>query len=473
MATVIPYDVFQQRQAAIGGRANELQAVAHWITDIFARRGMAVDAEVMTAETGESFIALEHGDGFDVGCTQICRLKANGSWVWLDQNHLPLLQATSLRELGREIAEEGLAASTSTPTPVQPVIEIDELWAIATTAGSAPTVGAQSAATAMPSAAAMALPLERAGEGETDRHLFLVGAYVMLASLTQDDSQTAAPADISSPDDDGPAEATCAAAPKAASDMPATADGDIAMGTVAPTLAEAAPASAPPSDPASTTETAAPPEADASAEAASTPAAVAAAGPPAAMSMLAIADSDAGAILSGGAGGDTLIGGAGNDTLDGGDGDDLLIGGNGDDLLIGGRGHDTLDGGAGNDTLVFGPGDLATGGAGADRFVVAALQPGGGSAPAGHPERSTITDFDPENGDRIDFSRLFAEHRGAGEPEPTFLGNGQFTGAPNEVRVTDTVPPELLASLSGHGVVDVEIVLVGRKTATGDDLILT
>lgn len=471
MATVIPYDVFQQRQAAIGGRANELQAVAHWITDIFARRGMAVDAEVMTADTGESFIALEHGNGFDIGCTQICRLKANGSWVWLDQNHLPLLQATSLRELGREIAEEGLAANAPAPISVQPAIEIDELWAIATAAGSAPTVGSHAAVAAMPSAVA-ALSLERTSDEEAQRHLFLAGAYVMLASLTQDDGQQASPADPSS-SDDSPDAAARAAVSSAATDAPTTTDDDADLGTSAPALAEAAPAGAAPSDPVPATEVAPQPEPSVSTEAEATPAAAAAAGPPAALSVLAIADADTEALLSGGAAGDTLIGGAGNDTLDGGDGDDLLIGGDGDDLLIGGRGHDTLDGGAGNDTLVFGPGDLATGGAGADRFVVAGSPPGTASAAAEHPERSIITDFDPESGDRIDFSRLFAEHRGAGEPEPTFLGNGQFTGAPNEVRVTDTVPPELLASLSGHGVVDVEIVLVGRKTATGDDLILT
>lgn len=472
MATVIPYDVFQQRQAAIGGRANELQAVAHWITDIFARRGMAVDAEVMTADTGESFIALEHGNGFDVGCTQICRLKANGSWVWLDQNHLPLLQATSLRELGREIAEEGLAANAPAPLPVQPAMEIDELWAIATAAGSAPTVGAQSALAALPSAATAASTLERTGDEETQRHLFLAGAYVMLASLTQDDGQQASPADPSS-SDDSPDAAARAAASSAATDTAMATDDDADPGAGAPALAEAAPASAAPSDPVPAAEVAPQPEPGVPAEAEATPAAAAAAGPPAALSMLAIADAETGALLSGGAAGDTLIGGTGNDTLDGGGGDDLLIGGDGDDLLIGGRGHDTLDGGAGNDTLVFGPGDLATGGAGADRFVVAALDSGADFAAAGYPGRSIITDFDPESGDRIDFSRLFAEHRGAGEPEPTFLGHGQFTGAPNEVRVTDTVPPELLASLSGHGVVDVEIVLVGRKTATGDDLILT
>lgn len=99
--------------------------------------------------------------------------------------------------------------------------------------------------------------------------------------------------------------------------------------------------------------------------------------------------------LSGGGGRDTLVGGAGNDRLTGGAGESWLSGGLGDDLLRAGPGNDTLDGDEGNDTLIgndgtatpdslrylnagsgddvlhIGAGDLASGGAGADSFVLA------------------------------------------------------------------------------------------------------
>ncbi len=89
-----------------------------------------------------------------------------------------------------------------------------------------------------------------------------------------------------------------------------------------------------------------------------------------------------------------LYGGTGNDILAGGGGDDVLWGEEGDDRLFGEGGADTLDGGhAGADTLVGGDGDdwialragdLAFGGAGADRFGLSA---DGGT--------SVIADYDP------------------------------------------------------------------------------
>ena len=109
-------------------------------------------------------------------------------------------------------------------------------------------------------------------------------------------------------------------------------------------------------------------------------------------------------VLLGGLGADTLHGGAGNDTLVGDDGDpertdpgegaDLLDGEGGHDTLYGDGGDDTLYGGAGDDVLAGdGGADTLTGGAGADTFVFAA---GDGA--------DTITDFFPEEGDRIDLS---------------------------------------------------------------------
>ena len=114
--------------------------------------------------------------------------------------------------------------------------------------------------------------------------------------------------------------------------------------------------------------------------------------------------------LYGGDDDDTLYGGGGHDVLYGDDddsgaasGDDDLYGGSGDDTLYGDGGNDVLQGGADDDTLYGGSGhdvlygdggaDSLTGGTGADTFVFAA---GDGA--------DTITDFFPEEGDRIDLS---------------------------------------------------------------------
>ena len=161
--------------------------------------------------------------------------------------------------------------------------------------------------------------------------------------------------------------------------------------------------------------------------------------------------------IDGRAGNDTLYGGSGHDSLYGGRGDDLIFASAEDSVVDGGAGLDTvsflhsatgvrvelfdgglglwpeidpitfrphvlrnienvtgsnyadfingnravneLDGGAGNDRLLaFGSGDFLTGGAGADRFdvrqVVGAVRRG--------TETVTITDFQYDDGDRID-----------------------------------------------------------------------
>ncbi|MDA8914991.1 hypothetical protein N9J51_01845 [Alphaproteobacteria bacterium] len=96
-------------------------------------------------------------------------------------------------------------------------------------------------------------------------------------------------------------------------------------------------------------------------------------------------------ILHGGVGNDWLNGGAGDDILHGGEGDDWLIGGDGDnilnggagvDVLIGGAGVNTLKGDAGDDIIAFfnGGQETATGGAGADKFVINVLDGVGVSA---------------------------------------------------------------------------------------------
>lgn len=92
--------------------------------------------------------------------------------------------------------------------------------------------------------------------------------------------------------------------------------------------------------------------------------------------------------------------------IKGGDGDDLLIGsaraerllgGNGEDTLVGGGGRDTLDGGAGDDWIFLTSEATATGGAGADTFVIVAPTILGDAGTL----LGTITDFQESEGDRL------------------------------------------------------------------------
>lgn len=120
-------------------------------------------------------------------------------------------------------------------------------------------------------------------------------------------------------------------------------------------------------------------------------------------------------------GDDVLQGTAGDELLAGLGGNDSLSGDAGNDRLLGGAGQDTLDGGAGNDVLVL-DGDQGavsyftgmagvgtrTGGAGADRFLVA--PDGGGSLGVGMvgsdlTASNLIADFEVGQ-DKIDLSRF-------------------------------------------------------------------
>ncbi|WP_421262162.1 retention module-containing protein [Aeromonas jandaei] len=72
--------------------------------------------------------------------------------------------------------------------------------------------------------------------------------------------------------------------------------------------------------------------------------------------------------------------------------DDILFGSSGDDRLIGGQGNDILTGGAGSDLFVWQKGDEGS---------------------QGQPAIDTITDFHPEQGDRIDLADLLQGGPGA------------------------------------------------------------
>jgi len=129
--------------------------------------------------------------------------------------------------------------------------------------------------------------------------------------------------------------------------------------------------------------------------------------------------------LTGTALADTIYGMDGNDILDGDAGADILWGGNGNDTLIGGRGADVLIGGAGNDTF---------------RYL---------SLEEVHLDR--IVDFSA--GDQIDLSAIAGLR---------FLGEGAFTGAAGDVRVSYAAGlTTLLFDTRGYGTADVVLTLDG------------
>lgn len=132
--------------------------------------------------------------------------------------------------------------------------------------------------------------------------------------------------------------------------------------------------------------------------------------------------------LKGKGGDDTLTGGSGEDTLTGGSGNDNLTGSSGNDNLTGGSGNDTLKGGSGNDNL--------TGGSGADTFVF--------TFSYYVPSIDKITDFDADEGDKIQISK---GGFGASSTNQFFYNN--LTGKLLfDASLTDGIAPRHFATLS-------------------------
>ena len=130
-----------------------------------------------------------------------------------------------------------------------------------------------------------------------------------------------------------------------------------------------------------------------------------------------------GDVLYGGSGSDQLFGEAGFDTLRGEDGDDFLYGGQGGDTLVGDQGNDTLDGGSGADTYV--------GSQGGDRFIFDA-----GPVAFGPLQLEIIQDynqgnsglFDPNEGDVIDLTALFAHFGSGGQSRELLVRTASANG---------------------------------------------
>ena len=126
-----------------------------------------------------------------------------------------------------------------------------------------------------------------------------------------------------------------------------------------------------------------------------------------------------------------------------------VTGSNYDDFIYGSRAVNELDGGAGNDHLIAnGSGDFLTGGTGADTFNVSPVV----GAVSRNTETVTVTDFQYNNGDRIDagdatpaqLDWVFGSANDAeGNPQPAWIGTWQLpTGGTFELIVlgADTDP---------------------------------
>lgn len=109
---------------------------------------------------------------------------------------------------------------------------------------------------------------------------------------------------------------------------------------------------------------------------------------------------------------ETVVGGEGNDVITGGETGFIAYGGPGDDTLTSLRDRGVgllyarLDGGAGDDSIIFGEHAVASGGEGADSFLITPRLAGG-------PTPSQITDFDPAEDALV--IQLATNYAGAGE----------------------------------------------------------
>lgn len=130
-----------------------------------------------------------------------------------------------------------------------------------------------------------------------------------------------------------------------------------------------------------------------------------AAQPPAEAPLLAMPDAPAKVevsgpvtILAGGVGDDTLVGTSAAEVISGGAGDDVLIGGGAPAGQV-----DVLDGGAGDDRIVVQSDVVASGGTGADTFVVETPDQSGVSST----NLGVIVDFDELSGDKVKFDTAY------------------------------------------------------------------
>lgn len=185
-------------------------------------------------------------------------------------------------------------------------------------------------------------------------------------------------------------------------------------------------------------------------------------------------------IIYGGDGNDSVMGGAGDDALEGDEGDDIVDGGSGDDgmgggagndVIRGGSGYDWLNGGDGDDILVGGAGnDFLWGGAGTDTFRFDSVS----DSIAGALTREELWDFNTEEGDLINLSRIDANGTAVAGDGAFILNSGSaFGGTRGELIQTDSAAGVILrADVNGDKIADFALLVLGVSSIDADHILL-
>lgn len=163
----------------------------------------------------------------------------------------------------------------------------------------------------------------------------------------------------------------------------------------------------------------------------------------------------------------TITGSAGDDTLEGTAGADIIHGGPGDDVLSGGGAPsgqvDLLDGGSGDDQIAVASDVVASGGTGADTFVVSTPTDSGRSST----NLGVIIDFDELDGDRLQIDTAQKATITSIAPVDDILAN---TAGADAVGLTEATPGQRVGvDIDGDGVEDgyVLVAVVRGKIALG------
>ena len=128
-------------------------------------------------------------------------------------------------------------------------------------------------------------------------------------------------------------------------------------------------------------------------------------------------------------------------------GDDILFGGSGADILFGGGGADQIDGGGGNDV-----------------FLYRAVAESSGEA-------RDVLQLD--DGDKIDLSFIDAVAATPTNDAFTWIGGGAFSGAPGELRASQTGGQWLVeADVDGNGLADFALNVVSAGAIVVTDFVL-
>ena len=134
--------------------------------------------------------------------------------------------------------------------------------------------------------------------------------------------------------------------------------------------------------------------------------------------------------------------------LDGGDGNDIITGCIGDDVIAGGFGIDILSGGSGANKFIYS--------SSADSLT-------------GSGRRDQITDFQANQGDRINLSAIDGNSMVAVDQALSWLGSASFSGKLGQLRFGSGL---LQADLNGDRIADFEITFGGVASFGSAQIIL-